>query len=79
MVGTPLNSREQEMRHDDRSRKMCKLDDGTIVRYDGCTTREPPSDFYTPDGWEYIGCGTIYSVNDVLVSSSQRYWFYVRK
>lgn len=58
----------------------CKLDDGSIVEYDGCTTSlKDAAEFYTADRWDFIGSGVIYSIGDVLEKSDVKRYFYVRK
>ena len=74
-----LHFKETAMRLDDLDESdritMCKLEDGSVVKYDGCAEHEA-SDYYTPDKWVFIGTGVIYSINGVPHNSTTPCWFY---
>ena len=57
-------------------KRMCKLDNGTVVRYDVCS--QDKND-YDPKIFAYIGFGTIFSINDVRQIGAHQYHFFERK
>ena len=54
------------------------LEDGQMVKYDGCSS-EYNIDFYKPEmGWKFIGKGVIYSVNGVRQAMEETKYFFVK-
>lgn len=55
------------------------LEDGQMVKYDGCSS-EYDIDFYRVEyGWKFIGKGVIYSINGVRQSLEEAKYFFVKE
>jgi hypothetical protein len=47
---------------------------GVIVQYDGCSDNYN-IDFYSPNHWEYLGHGIIWSCNEVKQKPSKKHFY----
>ena len=68
------------MANKDSKDNVCEalLEDGQMVKYDGCSS-EYSIDFYRAEyGWTFIGKGVIYSINGVHQSSKETKYFFVK-
>lgn len=55
---------------------MAKIN-GKIVSYDACS--EEGADAYSSEHFNYIGSGTIYSIDGVEQTFTQKHYFFTRK
>jgi hypothetical protein len=60
-----------------RNITKCLLGDGSVRIYDACTVKTTDPDMYK-GVFEYIGTGSIYSINGVKQNSDKPYRFYTR-